>query len=139
LARALATRVPTAGTADKQPVFASYRVEEHPKFDRIVFVFRGGHPSWRARYVKHMTMDASGAPVSFEGHALLLLTFIGVDATGRNARGRPLTPNDAVLRQVKPAGDFEGYLSFGLGLSHRTGYRFSVLRHPDGVVLDLIR
>jgi hypothetical protein len=138
-ARTAATPVPIAETADQHPIFASYRVQEYSRFDRIVFVFRGGHPPWRARYVGHVTMDGSGAPLSLEGHAFLLLTFIGVDATGRNAHERPLAPHDALLRQVKPAGDFEGYLSFGLGLSHRTAYRFSVLRDPDRVLLDLTR
>jgi hypothetical protein len=45
----------------------------------------------------------------------------------------------AVLRQLKPAGVFEGYFTFGLGLSYRTTYRFWVLHNPDRLVLDLNR
>jgi len=34
------------------------------------------------------------------------------------------------------AGDFEGYLSFGIGLAARGGYHVSSLTGPDRVVID---
>lgn len=131
---------PPSSTA--QPIVISYSVGEHPHFDRVVFVFLGGHPRWRARYVTQVVVDASGAPVPLEGQAFLSVTFEG--AAAHRAQGptdamRPLSPHLAVLRDMKPTGDFEGYVSYGLGLSRQTAYQFFVLTRPDRVVLDLIR
>jgi hypothetical protein len=44
----------------------------------------------------------------------------------------PLCPN---LRQVKTAGDFEGVVTFGLGLRRKTGFR--VFRLGDRTVIDI--
>jgi hypothetical protein len=41
------------------------------------------------------------------------------------------------LRQVKPSGDFEGVVSFGLGLRRRTGFRVFRLSGPARVVIDV--
>ena len=47
---------------------------------------------------------------------------------------RPLCPN---LRQVKLAGDFEGVVTFGLGLKAKTGFRVFRLTNPTRVVVDV--
>ena len=46
----------------------------------------------------------------------------------------PLCPN---LRQVKLAGDFEGVVSFGLGLRRKTGFRVFRLTGPTRIVIDV--
>jgi hypothetical protein len=46
----------------------------------------------------------------------------------------PLCPN---LRQVKTAGDFEGVVTFGLGLRHKTGFRVFRLTAPSRIVVDV--
>jgi hypothetical protein len=48
-----------------------------------------------------------------------------------------LTPRYPQLLAVKPAGDFEGYLSFGLGLAAKGPYHVSTLTGPDRVVIDV--
>jgi hypothetical protein len=48
----------------------------------------------------------------------------------------PLCPN---LRQIKTAGDFEGVVSFGLGLSRKTGFRVFRLTSPTRIVIDIAR
>ena len=47
-----------------------------------------------------------------------------------------LTPRYSQLLMVRAAGDFEGYLSFGIGLAARGGYHVSSLAGPDRVVID---
>ena len=47
-----------------------------------------------------------------------------------------LAPRYPQLLMVKEAGDFESYLSFGIGLAARGGYRVSSLTSPDRVVID---
>ena len=90
--------------------------------------------------MKRVTADASGKLVKLRGRAFLQVTLMGVDWSLPNTPPEPtLTPLMAVLRQIKPAGVFEGYFSFGLGLSHRTTYRFSTAHQPDRLILDLSR
>ena len=50
---------------------------------------------------------------------------------------RTLTPLCPNLRQVKLAGDFEGYVSFGLGLQRRAGFRLWQTTSPDRIVIDV--
>jgi hypothetical protein len=123
-----------------QPRLISYAAGEHARFDRVVFLFSAGLPSRRAQYVSSVSQDASGKPVPLQGRAFLLVTLMNVNWTPPNVPTEPtLTSHLAVLRQLKPAGVFEGYYSFGLGLSRRVAYRFFVLHHPDRLVLDLYR
>ncbi len=131
---------PAGMSARAMPILRSYRVGEHSGYDRVVFVFSRGLPDWRAQYVKRVREDASGKPVRLQGRAFLLVTLMGVDWSVQHMPAEPtLTPHFAVLRQLKPAGVFEAYYSFGLGLGYRTTYRFFTLRHPDRLVLDLHR
>jgi hypothetical protein len=48
-----------------------------------------------------------------------------------------ITPGCANLRQIKKAGDFEGVVSFGLGLRRKTGFRVFRLTAPARVVIDV--
>jgi hypothetical protein len=124
------------------PIVISYTIEKHPTFDRVIFPFRGGLPGQQSQgYVTHVLADGSGLPVRLAGRVFFHLTFFpasGHDASCRStAAERVASPHLPVLRQIKPAGDFEGHVSFGLGLSRHNGYRLFTLRHPDRVVLDL--
>jgi hypothetical protein len=48
-----------------------------------------------------------------------------------------VTPRCPNLRQVKGAGDFEGVVSFGLGLRHKAGFRVFRLTGPTRIVIDV--
>ncbi len=48
-----------------------------------------------------------------------------------------LTPLCSNLRQVKGAGDFEGVVSFGLGLRRKTGFRVFRLTAETRIVIDV--
>src|SRR6266536_663792 len=53
-------------------------------------------------------------------------------------RGKPtrLTPGLPLLKEVAVAGDFEGVLSFGVGLARPAGLRVQTLTAPARVVID---
>jgi len=130
----------TISSVPRQARLVSYGVFEHRQFDRVVFTFSGGIPSRRAAYVRRVLYDASGKPVSVMGRAFLGVTLMGLNWVPPNVPPEPtLTPGLAVLSQMVPAGVFEGYFSFGLGLSYRTRYQFSTRNHPDRLLLDLYR
>jgi hypothetical protein len=112
----------------------------HATFDRFVIRARFGTPRYDVRYVRRIVADGSGRPVSLLGTKRIRVVI-------RNARGHtqggtnllpqvrtPLCPN---LRQIKTAGDFEGIVSFGLGLRRKTGFRVFRLTGPTRIVVDI--
>jgi hypothetical protein len=107
----------------------------HSGYDRFVIRARsGGKPGYDVRYVNQIVADPSGNPVSLQGTKRLLVVV-------HNARGHTLpstlTPGCSNLRQLKKAGDFEGVVSFGLGLRRRTGFRVFRLTAPTRIVVDV--
>jgi len=144
LAVCFAVAAPAAASEPEQPIAWDYHITESHTADQIVFTFRGGTPGIRVGYVPAEHADASGLPIPLEGHAYLNLTFFPAHASVPGSprltpAERVATPRLAILRQIKPAGDFEGYVSFGLGLSRRVRFRITKVANSDGVVLTLRR
>jgi predicted secreted protein len=86
--------------------------------------------------------DASGRPLSLGGRAFLRVLFTPASAhtdSGRPTYSGPLpTQFDLpVLRSVKPAGDFEDVLSFGVGLWEKTALHVFTLAAPSRLVVDI--
>ena len=106
----------------------------HATFDRLVIRARNARPGYDVRYVRRVFADPSGNPVRLRGTKRLLL--VSHNATGHALPGvkTPLCPN---LRQVKVAGDFEGIVTFGLGVRRKTGFRVFRLSSPKRVVVDI--
>lgn len=118
------------------------RTGVHPGFDRIVFTLAGPTTGYRVEYVSTLVRDGSGTPVRLAGGAVLRVVLHAADA--HDAAGHPTCAGCAVLdpalpnlRQVKLAGDFEGYVTFGLGLDHRAGFRVFRLADPTRIVVDI--
>jgi hypothetical protein len=105
-----------------------------------VFTFEGSMPGYRVRYVPQVT-GADGRRVPLRGTASLEVAF--EPARARDPDGTPtfpaatITPSSPKLRQVRFAGDFEGQVSFGLGVAGRGGFRVSELRNPTRVAVDV--
>jgi hypothetical protein len=86
-------------------------------YDRIVFDFSGGIPSWdltrqeSAMFVR----DASGQPVTLDGSAGLKLALGNADL----AVGVPadLRPGLTSVREIAQLGNFERVVTYGIGLS----------------------
>jgi hypothetical protein len=120
----------------------SVRVGEHDGYDRVVFQFSGGLPAITAGRVPAVYADPRGTPVPLAGQSYLHVVFRGASAVCPQ-RQQPtwtgpsvLTPYYPQLLMVSAAGDFEGYLSFGIGLATRGNYHASTLTGPDRVVID---
>ncbi|MFE6848890.1 GerMN domain-containing protein [Streptomyces sp. NPDC057686] len=124
------------------PVLVAVRAAHHPGYDRLVFEFRGPVPVRRSvRYVPQVISDGSGLPVQVAGKALLQVTF--EPAQGHDDRGQgtfgPVRRAYALpgIIQMVSAGDFEGVLSFGVGLARREPLIVSTLTSPSRVVIDI--
>jgi hypothetical protein len=112
----------------------------HATFDRFVVRARFATPGYDVRYVPRIVADPSGRPVSLLGTRRIRVRFnlaAGHDNHGTNLLASTLTPRCPNLLQVKKAGDFEGTVSFGLGLKHMTGFRVFRLTNPTRVVVDV--
>jgi hypothetical protein len=125
-------------------VLRGIRTGEQGGFDRVVLEFDGPVPGYRAEYVQQVVEDATGDPVELSGKAFLQVavqTATMDDGTqgGSRVYGGPvrLTPKLGQLREVLVAGDFEGVLTFGLGLNARRAFRVTALSSPSRLVIDL--
>ena len=112
----------------------------HRTFDRFVVRARFGTPGYDVRYVKQITEDPSDRPVRLRGTKRIRVVIR--QARGHTEAGTSLlpavrTPLCPELRQVKLAGDFEGHVSFGLGLRAKRGFRVFRLTDPTRIVIDI--
>jgi hypothetical protein len=118
------------------------RTGKHGGYDRVVFQFSGGLPAVTTERVATVYADPRGTPVSLAGKSRLHVVFRGASANCPQPAHRTwtgpslLTPRYPQLLMIRAAGDFEGYLSFGIGLAARGGYHISSLVGPDRVVID---
>ncbi len=86
--------------------------------------------------------STAGRPVPLRGRAVLRVVLHGGQAGDRSGASTvhtpsTLTPEFPTLRQVRPAGDFEGVVTYGLGLRDRVGFRLFGLSNPTRVVVDV--
>jgi hypothetical protein len=134
------------GTADPSvpgaPKLVNVRTGRHDAYDRTVFDFVGGTPGFQVAYGT-LVGGGTGNPIPLAGHAALVITFhpafahdITSGATTYDI-GTVLNPNLPTLRQVKFGEDFEGYVSAGLGLADRVGFRVLQLHAPDRIAVDV--
>ena len=123
-----------------QAVIDGLRTSCHGTFDRLVLDARRGVPQYDVRYVRRVRSDGSGAVVRLKGTKRLRVVM--QNARAHSQSGAPLiggaqTPLCPSLRQVKLAGDFEGVVTFGIGLRRKDGFRVFRLTDPARVVIDV--
>ncbi|HYT27052.1 MAG TPA: hypothetical protein VEP73_11275, partial [Actinomycetota bacterium] len=110
------------------PTLVDVRLAHHDTYDRIVFEFRGDAPGYRVEYVPEVHEDATGDPVHLRGNAFLNVVL--TPASMHDPQGASTYPGRKVLtamlptlRQARFAGDFEGQVSWGLGLDDTVGFK----------------
>jgi hypothetical protein len=129
---------------EDMPMLTAIRTGSHDGYDRVVLQFRNDLPSWRVGYVDQVPSE-SGATVPLEGAASL---FVQVDPAWAHDLDTPpyaatytgprtLTPRYPMLRQVRLVDEFEGHLTFGVGLQRRVGFRVLELRGPPRLAIDV--
>lgn len=116
-------------------IVRSIRAAHHVGCDRIVFDFTGPVPAYSVGYVRSVVQDASGRPVPLSGSAFLRVVIHPTN------NGDALQPNIRwdfpVLRQLRGAGDFEGVVSYGVGLASRQPFLAYRLTNPSRLVIDI--
>jgi len=120
------------------PVLTSVKARHVGNVDRVVFAFTGGvpatvHPEW----VDTLVHDGSGLPVRVAGAKVLSVVMTGAqahDQGGSTVPGRTAFALPNVITAVG-AGDFEGVVTFGLGVQKKTTFHASIQSHR--VVVDV--
>ncbi|HVS68375.1 MAG TPA: hypothetical protein VHE56_07475 [Mycobacteriales bacterium] len=132
-----AVLAPTASaSAATNSYVTKVRVGHHASFDRIVITFHGPVPKHAVRYVKTVRQDGSGKEIHLLGKAKLLITVHPTLATKSQPQGT-VTPRFPEIRQVKGAGNYEGYTSYGVGLAAHEPFDVSTLGSPSRLVIDI--
>jgi hypothetical protein len=116
------------------------RVGAHRTFDRFVIEFSNArlpHYTITPKSSSVFVLDPSGRQVTLLGSAglkIVMHTATGVGTYGGPADFRPRFPQ---LREARRLGDFEGYLSWGLGLAHQSCKRVFTLSSPRRLIIDV--
>jgi hypothetical protein len=122
------------------PTLTSVQAQHVGKVDRVTFGFSNGLPAHvYPQWVDTLVHDGSGLPVRVAGAKILVVGF--TSATAHDQDGATITTRTAyalpnVITSVN-AGDFEGYVTVGLGVQKRTSYTVTKLHNPDRVVVDV--
>jgi hypothetical protein len=80
--------------------------------------------------------DPSNKVVHLEGKAKMRVVVHPTSTFVSEPQGT-WTPRFPEIRQVKSAGDFEGYTSYGVGLAAHRPYRVFTLMSPNRIVIDV--
>jgi hypothetical protein len=112
----------------------------HATFDRFVIRARLATPGYDVRYVKRIVADPSGRSVALSGARRIRVVIRrarGLTRGGTSVLPAVMTPLCSNVRQIKAVGDFEGVVSFGIGLRRMTGFRVFRLTAPTRIVVDV--
>lgn len=122
------------------------RTGVHPTYDRIVLDFPGGAPAVRrSEFVPKLIRDGSGEVEPMPGSAFADVTMFPARTTDLN--GRPtytgprkvLNPGLNNVTGFAITGDYEGYLTIGMGMRRHTSLHVFTLTGPPRVVIDVAR
>jgi hypothetical protein len=115
------------------------RTAEQQGYDRFVLQFDPIVPTYTVKRQAKPTFaqGASGQNVTLAGNAGVLVTVHSAQGTSTFTGSTDIfTPAFAVLLEAKQTQDFEGYVSWGLGLSEPACMRAFVLDAPARLVVD---
>jgi len=108
------------------PFLVRVQVGDHPGDDpaytRITFAFDGPWPTYEIAYQRELTQDGSGNPVPLPGNSVLRITFTDAQAhddQGRQTERPGTNLGYPTLKGYGLGGDFEGQVTYGLGIQAR--------------------
>ena len=125
----------STGTANLTGV----RVAEQSGFDRLVLQFDTRVPSYTVKRQAKPSFrsGASGQAATLSGTAGVLVQVHSASASGTYSGPTDIShPEYAVLVEAKIVEDFEGYLSWGIGLKTPACLRAFTLSDPARLVID---
>ncbi len=117
------------GDPNNFPDFVEVKIEAEDGSEKVEFRFEPEDspevaPQHFVRFVDQLVTAGEGAPVDVAGEAFLEVSFMarGVDLSGPDVEliytgPKEFTPGLSTVLEVEQTGDFEGLVSWGIGLS----------------------
>ena len=128
------------------------RVGAHGCYERVTFEFKpqqgetDGPIAWKAAYEPGpITEDGSGRPVKMKGAAFLVVT-MSASGADLSQEGAPATytgpasieaADSTRIQQVRRTGDFEGVLTWVIGLDTKRPFHVTMETNPARVIVDV--
>ncbi len=136
-------RAKPAARTGKPPVLRAVRSARQAGADRVTVEFDAAAlPQWHAEFVDRPVHDCgSGDQVAVAGTAWLQVRFTGAQAhndqgaSTSGARRRALDGSNA--RELVRTCDFEGEVTWVIGVTRKTGYKALTLGTPSRLVIDI--
>lgn len=134
---------PASSAAPPAPVLTDIRTGQHPGFDRVVLDWTGPAPGVRTTNVAYLRSDGSGAVFWLTGEYFNQTVANPAHAhrpDGSRSYANPnrfRTPGLRNVMAVGVVGDYEGYVTVGLGTRYRSWVRTFTLTSPTRVVIDV--
>jgi hypothetical protein len=128
------------------------RVGAHGCYERVTFELKpkqgeaDGPVAWKAAYESGpITEDGSGRPVKVKGTAFLVVTMTasGADLSQEAAPATYTGPasieaaDSTRIQQVRRTGDFEGVLTWVIGMDKKRPFHVSTSEGPARVIVDV--
>lgn len=119
------------------------RSARHGTYDRVVFEFMGPEmPTYHIEYIdKPVRSCGSGDVVPFAGDGWLEVRFTDAQAHAPEGdatiKDRSKSPNLPIVKDLKITCDFEGEVTWVLGVASPNKYRVIELQDPTRLALDI--
>ena len=139
------TTQPIENIAESQgsSVLIAVRTGTHPRYDRNVFEFDSSIPSYRVEYIaRPYHQCGSGEEVTMQGAEILQVRFSVAQAHGEAGHatvGKVSVPPSSKMEEVRLVCDFEGEVTFLVGMKDKIPYKVSEMQNPARLVLDIQR
>ena len=123
-----------ASTVPPVPELVQIKVGSHPAtsgeraYNRISFTFTSAFPSYQIAFASNLVSDGSGQVIPLGGQGVLKVVFTGAQAhTADGTKSSVISQPSSVIgfqrmTDYAQAGDFEGVLSYGIGITWPAGH-----------------
>jgi len=147
-----ATAATEGGANSATRLLTDVRAGVHDCFERVTFEFKpmpgdaDGPVAWKVGYeTGPITEDGSGRPVAVKGDAHLVVHLSAQSADLTKADAPPTYTGPTSLQaagstrilQVRKTGDFEGYITWVLGLDRQRPFKVTTGDNPARVIVDV--
>jgi hypothetical protein len=125
-----------------QPLIDAVRTGAHADlgYDRLTIEFQNGQPAsiqLDPQSGTSFTRDPKGDTVKLAGTNGIKVRIFSTDAHTAYSGSQDIKTGFTGLLEVRLIGDFEGYVTWALGLSKPACYRTSILTNPTRLVIDI--
>jgi hypothetical protein len=139
---------PTADAAARTAQVINLRTAGHTGYDRLVLDYKGKQPAVKVTLVNSLYSCGKGDKLSIPGDKILQIDLTPAQAhnqKGQNVYSGPgrlstASINLPTIKGVRMACDFEGHVTFGIGVDHNVKkIAFGFLGDPKRIYVDLKR